>query len=144
MSKHFIRSIFRSLISVLLAGMFFSSAIFSFALTIPSGVEIIEDNAFEGNSSLVEVTIPDSVRVLGSSVFEDCESLETVDMRGHVDDLGYDVFEGCEKLDSVYVTRDSGYERILYRLKGEGKGSCIKAVGGKQEGFVTRLINRII
>ena len=88
MSKHFIRSIFRSLISVLLAGMFFSSAIFSFALTIPSGVEIIEDNAFEGNSSLVEVTIPDSVRVLGSSVFEACPALRDIYITGSEISLG--------------------------------------------------------
>ena len=86
--KFFHRSLFRSLLSVLLAEAFLFSAASSFALTIPSTVEAIEDNAFEGNRSFAKVTIPESVKTLGDNVFQGCSALRDIYVEGNDIRLG--------------------------------------------------------
>ena len=45
---------------------------------IPSGLEMVESNAFWGCSGLTEVTIPSSVATIGSEAFEGCSGLQTI------------------------------------------------------------------
>lgn len=67
---------------------------------IPSGIEAIDDKAFEGQSKLTSVAIPPSVSYIGEGTFKDCSSLEKVDLSG-VSGLGQEAFAGCTSLRKV-------------------------------------------
>ena len=49
-------------------------------IRIPDGVTEIEDTAFAGCSSLLEINIPDNVKEIGGGVFYGCSSLTTIDI----------------------------------------------------------------
>jgi len=113
-------------------------------VTIPAGVEEIKSEAFKGCSNLTNVDILGNDIRLGSNVFEDCEYLEVVDFHGHIEELGYDIFDDCPRLKAIFVKKDSGYERVLYRLKGEGLGNVLNTTRDGGDGLVSRIIKKII
>lgn len=41
---------------------------------VPEGVEIVDDNAFEGCSSLQEIVLSESVKEMRTYAFDDCDS----------------------------------------------------------------------
>ncbi len=48
------------------------------SITIPNGIEIIEDDAFNGCSQLAKITIPTSLTSIGSNAFKNCYSLKLI------------------------------------------------------------------
>lgn len=87
------------------------------SVIIPSSVENILDNAFEGCSKLKEITIPKSVKYIGFGVFANCTSLLSVNIEDSNDILeyGFDttypytgIFEGCS-ITSAYIGREVLY-----------------------------------
>ncbi len=66
--------------------------------SIPDNVQTIENNAFEGCSSLTSVTIPDSVTSIGNNAFANCINLTSVTYNGILEPKfsnSNTVFEGC-------------------------------------------------
>lgn len=61
-------------------------------ITIPEGVESIEENAFGVCESLTDVTLPSSLKRLGSAVFQGCELLKTIKISGS--SQNYSVVDG--------------------------------------------------
>ena len=97
---------------------------------LPSGVEEIGEDAFDGCASLEEITIPKSVKEIKSGAFEDCTSLakvgfeegsalekiggsafagtaiERVEIPAGVKELGSNAFEQCASLKNVVFAED--------------------------------------
>lgn len=61
--------------------------------TVPDGVEVIGENAFEGNYALTRVTLPESVRIIEDSAFAYCHNLRVVDMPSTLESLGENAFD---------------------------------------------------
>ena len=68
------------------------------SILIPSGVEIIGDNAFSNCDLLTSVTIPGNVKEIGNYSFSYCDNLESVTISNGVELIGEYAFAGCEKL----------------------------------------------
>lgn len=71
-------------------------------ITIPEGIECIENAAFEDCESIIDVEIPDSVIKIGTWAFAGCKNLASVRLPQN-DSLvmGNGVFCGCEELGEV-------------------------------------------
>ena len=72
--------------------------------TIPYGVTTIDDNAFDGCTSLRSVNIPASVTSIGNYSFYSA-GLTSVTIPANVTSIGSEAFEGCDDLSLVYVLR---------------------------------------
>lgn len=68
------------------------------SVTIPYGVDRIEEEAFSVCVNLTSVTIPDGVTSIGNKVFFDCASLTSVTIPGSVKQLAGGVFGACLNL----------------------------------------------
>ena len=64
-------------------------------MTIPDGIECIEESAFEGFDLLRSVVIPKSVKRIGDRAFKGCRNLESVKFSDDSIVLGFEAFEGC-------------------------------------------------
>ncbi len=73
-------------------------------ITIPDGVESINDYAFYGWSSLTSITISDSVESIGASVFYDCSNLSSVTIPNSIASINAYTFYNCTALTSVSMT----------------------------------------
>lgn len=51
-------------------------------VSIPEGVTIVDDYAFQDCGNLAAITIPKSVRAIGNYAFQDCRSLANIYFRG--------------------------------------------------------------
>jgi len=74
-------------------------------VTIPAGVTVIGDEAFERRTSLVSVTIPASVTSIENHAFRYCANLETVAFAegSQLESIGWGVFEGCTSLTRITI-----------------------------------------
>ena len=106
----------------------------AYAVSVPSGVEIIGEEAFSGNyhvklvrlpkslesieygafsycSSLTKIQIPDTVSSIGSGAFACCPKLTSVEIGSGVKEIGTGVFAGCTALKNISI--DRGNENFL-------------------------------
>lgn len=72
-------------------------------VTIPSGIEIIGEGAFEaimtyGHSEITCVHIPNSVTEIGDKAFANCEKLSDIVIPDSVTKIGKHAFSGCKAL----------------------------------------------
>ena len=74
-------------------------------ITIPDGVEIIEEEAFEWCKNLVSVVIPGSVREIAANAFGFCENLENVTLSEGLLSIGDYAFTNCKKLVSIAIPK---------------------------------------
>lgn len=72
-------------------------------LVIPEEITVINNNAFEGCTSLQSVTIPYSVTAIGDKAFYKCENLEAVSIPGSVTTIGENAFSTCPGLSSINI-----------------------------------------
>jgi hypothetical protein len=69
--------------------------------TIPSSVNIISMNAFEGCAGITEISFPVSVNSIEGQAFSGCTSLTTVSLPSALTAVQWAIFENCSKLESV-------------------------------------------
>ncbi|MDD5998131.1 MAG: leucine-rich repeat protein [Lachnospiraceae bacterium] len=74
-------------------------------LTLPEGLEKIDEWAFNGCSSLESVVIPTSVKAIENRAFADCSSLKTLTLPEGLEKLGKASFAGCKGLSSVNIPK---------------------------------------
>ena len=83
------------------------------SISIPYGVTLIQQSAFENCKSLESVKIPESVNDIRSDAFSHCTSLKEVNLPNSLKEVGRMVFSNCESLESIIipdsVTSISGY-----------------------------------
>ena len=72
-------------------------------ITIPEGVTVIGESAFEGCKALKSVEIPSSVKTIFGFAFRDCQSLESVKIPEGVTEISWHAFEGCKALKSIEI-----------------------------------------
>ena len=70
-------------------------------VTVPDGVERLEDYAFYECTSLVSITLPDSLTSLGDGAFEACTSLASATLPDGLTSISEAAFYGCTALASV-------------------------------------------
>ena len=70
---------------------------------IPNSVTAIDQNAFNGCSSLTSITIPESVTSIGYSAFKECSSMTSLTIPNSVTSIDISVFWGCSGLASVTI-----------------------------------------
>ena len=85
----------------LVEGCFKDSKITS--VEIPSTVDKLPMNCFNGCTSLASVEIPSSVSTLGEDCFYNCSSLTSIEIPSSVTELGYACFYRCSSLTSIEI-----------------------------------------
>ena len=79
--------------------------------TIPNGVEVIGNSAFEWCSRLTSIVIPDSVTYIGWDAFANCTGLTSVTIPDSVTNIGYRAFQYCGGLKSVTIPKHCRIEK---------------------------------
>lgn len=82
-------------------------------ITVPSSVNDIGFDAFQGKTSLKRVRLPDSVTNIAHVAFENCTALTNVTLGSGLKRIGNGAFAGCEKLSAINLP--SGLEAIASR-----------------------------
>lgn len=72
-------------------------------LIIPKEVTTINDYAFVGCESLIDVKIPENVTSLGTSAFEKCINLSDLYLSKSVINFGNLIFNGCNQIKRVHI-----------------------------------------
>ena len=65
------------------------------SFVVPSTVESISDNSFEGFDNLTGVTLPNGLKSIGNDAFRDCSKLTTCKLPSTVESIGSYAFYGC-------------------------------------------------
>lgn len=86
-------------------------------LTLPEGLEIIEENAFRDCASLQSVTFPSTLREIGDGAFWGCADLFYVRLPKGLEKLGNGVFAYCSTITNLSM--EEGGEFF------EGSSNCI-------------------
>ena len=73
-------------------------------VTIPDGVERLEERAFKGCTLLETIEIPATVSKLDIEFSRDCDALISVKISEGVKEIWSSIFAGCEKLTSLEYT----------------------------------------
>ena len=71
--------------------------------SIPNGVLIIEDYAFENAKQLTEVLLSDSVEEIGHSAFIHCENLRNIQLGNSLKRIGGQAFGFCSSLTAITI-----------------------------------------
>lgn len=87
-------------------------------ISIPFGVKVIGDAAFQGMNNIETVAIPAGVELIGSSAFSGCKNLRTVKIPEGVETIDRDVFNGCSSLKTVH------FPDSLVRLEAGALAGC--------------------
>ena len=77
---------------------------YSGAYTIPDGIEIIAEYAFEYCSGLTSITMPSSLKTIGKKAFLSCSSLTTIIIPASVQTIGAAAFGSCVNLTNINVS----------------------------------------
>ena len=67
-------------------------------ITLGSGLQTIDGEAFAGCSALQSITMPNSVTTMGERAFENCSSLETLTLSNNLQSIPYHAFYNCGNL----------------------------------------------
>lgn len=73
-------------------------------VVIPPYVEKIGYNSFAGCEGLESISLPDTVLEIGNGAFSDCKSLKSVKIGKGLEKIGTGIFAGCEKLSSGSIS----------------------------------------
>ena len=92
----------RSILCLLLTGLLCLSAAPGFAatLTLPSGLKVIEEEAFYGDMSLDEVVFPEGLERIESRAFAD-SSASLVHLSSTISFIDDEAFEGCRDMQAT-------------------------------------------
>ena len=78
--------------------------------TLPETTEIIEDNAFLGNSTLTKVSIPESVIEINDKAFFGCKKIEEINYNSSKEvSIGASAFAGCSQLKTIVMPGNATY-----------------------------------
>ena len=70
-------------------------------------VTVIDDNAFDGITTLLSVQLPNTITSIGDSAFNACSKLVTANLPYSVTSIGDSAFEGCSSLVGEFSFSDA-------------------------------------
>lgn len=73
------------------------------SVTIPDGVTIVGDSAFNGNTSLTAVVLPDSVVTIGANAFQSCTGLTKAELSSKLEKIANYAFNNCKALKEIQI-----------------------------------------
>ena len=71
--------------------------------TIPDGVTIVGNSAFERNTSLTAVVLPDSVVTIGANAFQSCTGLTKAELSSKLEKIANYAFDNCKALKEIQI-----------------------------------------
>ena len=72
-------------------------------VSIPSGITVLEDRAFEDCKDLTDVIIPEGVTMLGCEAFRDCCNLTNIMLPEGLVSISGNAFERCSSLQNIRI-----------------------------------------
>ena len=82
------------------------------SLTFPSNLQIIEEEAFRGDSSLNAVILPDGIKRIESRAFADC-TINSVYFPSSIEYIADDAFDGCNYFITCVETDSYAFQYLL-------------------------------
>lgn len=82
------------------------------SITLPEGLLVIDNGAFQLCSELRSITIPDSVTTIYGSAFSTCKNLREVTLGKGLTNLGNYVFAGCRGVSFRFNGTEAEWEAI--------------------------------
>ena len=73
------------------------------SVTIPDGVTIVGNSAFERNASLTAVVLPDSVVTIGANAFQSCTGLTKAELSSKLEKIANYAFDNCKALKEIQI-----------------------------------------
>ena len=73
------------------------------SVTIPDGVTIVGDSAFNENTSLTAVVLPDSVVTIGTNAFRSCTGLTKAELSSKLEKIANYAFDNCKALKEIQI-----------------------------------------
>ena len=73
------------------------------SVTMPDGVQYINDSAFYDCDALEEINISDSVKAIGVSAFYGCNKLSNIELSNSLAEIGENAFLSCSALEKVNI-----------------------------------------
>lgn len=80
------------------------------SITLPDGLTVIHNNAFEGCRALRKVVIPSTVTAIGDNAFKDCSHLEEIFIPSSVTRISPSAFAGCK----IKIIKQADIDRENY------------------------------
>lgn len=107
------------------------------AFTVPNGVEVIADYAFDSCINLTSITLPNGLLGIGKSAFFSCIKLESIELPESIYYIGDCAFKECTSLGNISISENNNaYETIDGNLYTKGAYMLIQyALGKKDESF---------
>ncbi|MBR4066016.1 MAG: leucine-rich repeat domain-containing protein, partial [Bacteroidaceae bacterium] len=78
--------------------------------TIPDGIVVIAEGAFDDCTDLKEIKLPSSITTIGNGAFFQCTSLSSIEIPCNTTSIGTNAFDGCSALSEVIF--NEGLEKI--------------------------------
>ena len=75
-------------------------------ISIPYGITLFDNYAFDDYSNLQSVNIPDSVTSVGAYVFNNCRLLQSIEIPDSITTTGSYLFNSCSSLESVRLSNN--------------------------------------
>ena len=71
------------------------------SIVLPEGLDSIGDGAFKGCTNLASITLPSSLNSIEARAFEGCTSLAQITLPDELEYIPYEAFKGCTSLASI-------------------------------------------
>lgn len=110
------------------------------SVTIPNGVKIIEEEAFNGCYGLTNISMPQTLEEIGDGAFYGCSGLTDISMPQSIESIG-NVFINCSNLKEINVDKDNtkyvSLDGVLYQKSDEEALEKLICCPAGKEGSVT-------
>lgn len=75
-------------------------------IKLNSGINIIEESAFNECKNLENIKLPNTITKIESKAFMNCKNLKNVTLSRKLESIGEDAFYGCENLKKIVIPRN--------------------------------------
>ena len=72
-------------------------------IVIPEGVNVINDDTFNGCLKLKNIQLPLTIKYIGDRAFAYCTDLENIELPDEVETIGDEAFDSCYKLERLFI-----------------------------------------
>ena len=103
--------VFTAWLAALMALAAFAGTTLADTAALPDDLEVIEDNAFYGDTSLWEVRLPSGLRSIGSRAFAD-SSVKKISFPSSIEYIAPDAFDGCHEVLAQAVPGTAAYTYV--------------------------------